>query len=168
MTTDETAKSRSWIVMADEEMTTAALETAVEKRLAERRTTLGRPSPVDFPAFGYRTPMPEPPASGAVSQTLHHHLRQLNRMEPPETTPVLIPSPATRIPILGRLWAVIREHAHRLVLFYVNRASARETAVNNHIMNALNELTRLAQSQQDEIRRLQKEIDRRHKTEHHD
>ena len=165
---NEPIEPQDWIVIEDEELTAADLETAVAQRLSERQAKLGRPSPVDFPMFGYLSPMPEKPAKGAVSQSLYHHLRQLNEMEAPETASVLLPSSATRIPILGRLWAVIRGQAHQLVLFYVNRALAHETAVNTHTLNALNELTRLTQSQQEEINRLQKELERLHKTDQHD
>ncbi len=166
--TDETAKSPGWIIFEDEETTAAALKTAVEKKLVERRAALGRPSPVNFPAFGYLSSMPEPPQSDPVSQTLYHHLRHLNEMDAPETASVLLPSPATKVPILGRLWATIREQAHQLVLFYVNRALAHETAVNTHTLNTLNELTRLTQSQQEEISRLQKKLAQLQKTEIHE
>lgn len=165
---NEPIEPPGWITIEDEELTAAALETAVAQRLAERRAALGWPSPVDFPTFGYLSPMPEKPPQGAVSQSLYHHLRQLNEMEAPETASVLLPSPATRVPILGRLWAVVREQAHQLILFYVNRTLAHETAVNTHTLNALNELTRLAQSQQEEINRLQKELEQLQKTKHHD
>lgn len=147
-----------WIVIEDEVTTAADLETAVEAHLAKRQAALGRPSPIDFPAFGYLSPMPQPPESGAVSQTLYHHLRRLNEMPPAETGSVLQSSPATRTPALGRLWEMVREQAHQLVLFYVNREAARETAVHTHTLNVLNELTRLTQTQQDEINRLQQMV----------
>lgn len=145
----------SWIVMDDEEITAVKLETAVEQNLSKRRMAIGTPPPIDFPSFGYRSPMPRQPASGAVSKTLYHHLRHLNEMDAPETAPILQSSPATKIPLLGRFWGMIRKQAHGLVLFYVNRTVAYETAVNTHTLNTLNELTRLTQSQQEEIRRLQ-------------
>ena len=168
MSNSDISKSPGWIVIEDEIMTAATLETAVEKRLTLRRAALGRPSPLNLPAFGHLSPMPEPPQRGRVSPTLYHHLRQLNEMDAPDARPDLRPSPATSIPILGRLWAMIRAQAHQLVLFYVNRALAHETTVNNHTLNALNELTRLAQSQQEEINRLQEELEQRRKNNNRD
>ena len=89
-----------WLVFEDEEMTVVEMETAVEEQLTERRLSLGRPPTIDIPTFGYLAPMPELPENNAVSQTLYHHLRLINEMEAPETTPVLAMSPATRIPCL--------------------------------------------------------------------
>ena len=165
---NETSETQSWIVIADEEITAVALETAVEQRIIERRALLGRPPMLDLPAFGYLSPMPEMPENNPVSKTLYHHLRQLNEMAAPDTASVLAPSPAIRVPLLGRLWATIREQAHQLVLFYVNRALAYETVVNNHTVNTLNELTRLTQSQQEEILRLQAEIEQLQKAANRD
>lgn len=147
-----------WIVIEDELTTAVLLETAVEQRLARRRATMGTPSPIDFPAFGYLSPMPQPPENGTISKTLYHHLRRLNEMPLPETSPLLHPSPATKVPILGRMWAMVREQAHQLILFYVNRYASHETVVNNHTLNMLNELTRLTQSQHEEILQLQEEL----------
>jgi len=144
---------KRWIVIEDEVTTAVLLLTA-------RRAATGQPSPIDYPAFGYLSPMPQPPESGAVSKTLYHHLRQLNEMDAPDAAPVLYVSPATKMPILGRLWGMVREQAHGLVLFYVNRAMAHETAVNTHTLNTLNELTRLTQLQQEEIVRLQEIVAR--------
>lgn len=149
-----------WIVIEDEVTTAVLLETAVEAQLTARRAVIGQPSPIDYPAFGYLSPMPQPPESGVASKTLYHHLRHLNEMDAPDTSPILYASPATKVPILGRLWGMIREQAHGLVLFYVNRGVAHETAVNTHTLNTLNEITRLIQSQQEEIVRLQEEVAR--------
>jgi hypothetical protein len=162
---NESIDSQSWIVIEDEELTAAALETAVENRVAQRRTALGQPPSLDLPMFGYTSPMPE---RITTSKTLYHHLRQLNEMEPPDTTSILAPSSATKVPILGRLWATIREQAHQLVLFYVNRALAYETVINNHKLSTLNELARLTESQQAEIRRLQEEVEYLKELSNHD
>lgn len=158
----ETVVSRGWLVFEDEEITVDDMETAVNERITKRRQALGQPAHIEFPTFGYLSPMPELPQNSAVSKTLYHHLRELNKMPPPETTPVLASSPAMSMPLFGRLWSIIREQAHQLVLFYVNRALMYETVVNNHTLNTLNELTRLTQSQQEEIYRLQEEIKRLH------
>ena len=80
-------------------------------------------------------------------------------METAETEPILVASPSTRIPILGPLWGTIRRAAHDLVLFYVNRNIAHNTTFHNHLINILNEQTRLLQQQQAEIERLQQKIE---------
>jgi hypothetical protein len=164
--TNDTA-SPDWIIIEDEEVTADGLAAVVAQRLAERRAQLGQPPSLNLPAFGYLSPLPETPQQ-PVSATLYHHLRHLNELGAPETTPVLVPSPATRVPILGRFWRTIRAQMHQLILFYVNRALAHETAVTNHTRSTLNELTRLAQAQQEEINRLQQEIERLQEEQTHD
>ena len=102
--------------------------------------------------------MPQPPAENDYSATLYHHLQQLNEIEMPETTPLLVPSPSTRLPLLGPLWQTIRRSAHELVLFYVNRHIAHNSILHNHLINILNEQTRLMQQQQAEIEQLRKDV----------
>lgn len=155
-----------WIVLHDDEVTAVSLMAEIETRLAARQEQSGD-APRRFPTFGYAAPQPEPPGGVHDFTTLHHHLRQLNQMPAPDTAPLLVESPALRVPVLGRLWRQIRGQAHQLVLFYVNRLAARETAVTNHTISALNELTRLTQRQQAEIDALRAEIERRqHPTDH--
>jgi hypothetical protein len=67
----------------------------------------------------------------------------------------LAPSPATHVPVLGRLWELIREQAHRLVLFYVEQLASRQVGFNEHVVGTLN---RLAAMQQDEITALRAEV----------
>ncbi|MCA9874950.1 MAG: hypothetical protein KC441_14875 [Anaerolineales bacterium] len=152
-------QGQPWIEIHDEEVTASALQEAIETRL-QARPSQWSSEHLTFPTFGYAAPLPEPPPGVHQFTTLHHHLRQLNQMPPPDTTPLLVESPALRVPILGRLWRQIRGQAHQLVLFYVNRLAARETAVTNHTVSALNELTRLAQQQQAEIDQLRAELRR--------
>jgi hypothetical protein len=92
------------------------------------------------------------------SALLYYHLHQLNEMETAETAPILVPSPSTRLPLLGSLWQFIRGAAHGLVLFYVNRYIAHNAIFHNHLINILNEQTRLLQRQQEEIERLHGEV----------
>ncbi|MCA9970313.1 MAG: hypothetical protein KC425_08860, partial [Anaerolineales bacterium] len=91
---------------------------------------------------------------------LYHHLHALNDLPPFDAAPQLVASPATRLPLLGRLWQLVRAQAHRLVLFYVNRHAAYNSQAALHLVNTLNELTRLAQTQQQEIAALRAEIAR--------
>lgn len=44
----------------------------------------------------------------------------------------LAPSWATQLPLVGRWWNRIRCEVHNLILFYVNRAAARQTGLNDH------------------------------------
>lgn len=144
----------------DSEMSGEGLEAVVEERVRARRARLGVVERV-FPVFGTAVPCPEQPANLDHPPALYHHLRQANGLYGrPETGPVLVASPATRVPVLGRLWGMIREQAHGLVLFYVNRALAHQTAINRHTISALNQLTLISQEQQRTIARLEEEIGR--------
>jgi polyhydroxyalkanoate synthesis regulator phasin len=79
-------------------------------------------------------------------------------MDPPPVQLLLAPSPATRVPIFGKLWQTVRGQFHELILFYVNRAVSHEIKLDNHIISALNELTRIIQEQQQEIDALHEQI----------
>jgi hypothetical protein len=144
----------------DPEISAEQLTAAIQQRVQQRRAQLGtveRP----FPAFGTAVPCPQQPDNLDHPPALYHHLRQANDLYGrPETAPILAASPATRVPLLGRLWALIREQAHGLVLFYVNRAIAHQTTINRHTISALNQLTLLSQEQQRTIADLQQEIER--------
>ncbi len=155
----DTQPEAAWLEIHDEDVTAVALQAEIEARLQARQAA-GDTPPRAFPVFGYAAPLPQPPPGVHDFTTLHHHLRQLDQMPAPETGPLLAESPALRTPLLGRLWRQIRGQAHQLVLFYVNRLAAQETAVNNHTRSALNELTRLTQRQQAEIDELRAELRR--------
>ena len=58
-----------------------------------------------------------------------------------DTDPLLVDSPSTQIPVIGRLWSSIRGAAHNLVLFYVNRSIAHQTNINSYMVSVLNRLT---------------------------
>ncbi len=148
--------NKPWIVIEDTAVSAAALEAQIEERVQMRRQQLGRVNP-DFPSFGFVAEMPRPPYPGA-NATLYYHLRQVNEMETAVTTLVLAPSPATRLPLLGRLWGLIRQQVHELVLFYVNRSGARQARLENHLVSLLNEQTRLLQLQQVEIEALRQRL----------
>jgi hypothetical protein len=147
-------ENNPWIIIADTEMTSAELVAEVERRVQQRRQTSGQIRP-QFPTFGILSPIPK---INLNNPALEHNLQQVNQMDPPPTTPVLAVSPATRVPLLGDLWQLVRGQFHELVLFYVNRAASHQTKVDNHIINTLNELTRIIQTQQEEIERLQDEV----------
>lgn len=149
--------SEPWIDLNDPHVTPGALAETVAARVAERRAAHGAPR-LDFPAFGYVAAMPE--IDPARAPTLAHHLRHLNDLPAPPVEPVLALSPATRVPVFGRIWSLIRAQAHALVLFYTSRLAAHQTQAHNHTVSALNELTRLTLAQQAEIDRLRAEVER--------
>ena len=148
--------TQPWLELNDPETNTQDLMAEIETRVAQREAQYGRFQP-HYPTFGHVTPMPTPPDQ-QFAPNLYHHLRALNEMEAPPTQPELVASPSTRVPILGRLWGLLRGQMHNLVLFYVNRNTAYNAQVNAHLINTLNDLTQLAQEQQQEIARLRADI----------
>jgi hypothetical protein len=128
--------------------------------VALRRAELG-PVNLVFPTFGHVSTFPEPPVGGGLNPQLYYYLKQANETPSAAVEPLLAPSPATRTPVLGRLWGRIRGEMHNLVLFYVNRAVRDQNRLNVNLISALNELTRVVQAQQAEIESLRAEIRRR-------
>ena len=161
---NDTTPNLEWLILQDAELSGADLAARVETQLARRQAELGRVSP-QFPTFGFVADMPQPPNDRQFSPNLYHHLRQANDTPSPETDPVLASSPITRLPVLGRLWGLIRQEAHNLVLFYVNRLAARQEKSQSHVVNVLNELTRQVQAQQEEIEQLREQLAQQGKVE---
>ena len=77
-----------------------------------------------------------------------------------DTETDLQPSPATRVPILGNLWKMIRDQAHGLVLYYVNRASMHQVNVNREIISVLNRAAIINLEQQRKLLELQAEVEK--------
>ncbi len=148
-----------WLVIHDEQITSDELVREVERRVAERRTRLG---PVDliFPTFGHVSTFPEPAPGSRINPQLYYYLKQANQSPAAAVEPVLAPSPATQLPVVGRLWGRIRGQVHSLVLFYVNRAVRDQSRLNVELISVLNELTRVVQDQQVEIDALRAEARR--------
>lgn len=145
-----------WLEINDPEITAVELQAMVEQRLSLRQEEGGYTA-VHFPEFGARRAMPVLTDS-RLSPDLFFHLGVLNQLELPESLPVLAASPATRIPILGSLWKMLRHHAHELVCFYVNRLADHTVMTQQEMISVLNELTRLSQAQQAEIEQLRLEV----------
>jgi hypothetical protein len=83
---------------------------------------------------------------------LHHALRLANEAQDKfDVEPVIAASPASRLPVIGRFWQIIRQQAHSLALFYVNRSVGQQSQVNHNLMQAVNELARLVIEQREEI-----------------
>ncbi len=146
-----------WLEIHDSEISSAELAAEVERRVLKRRAEQGVIQPV-FPTFGFISDYPEPPVGQPYNPNLYYHLRRANEMPPPNMEPLLAASPATRVPVLGGLWQRVRGQVHALVLFYVNRLASHDAQLNNHLISALNELTRLTQAQEAEITALRTEI----------
>ena len=130
----------------------------IRARIEERRKQLGYDERT-FPTFGAAAYHGEP-QDIAYDADLHHYLRMVNESYAnADTDPVLTSSPATRLPVVGRLWGVIRGGAHNLVLFYVNRALAHQTDVNRQLVSVLNRMTVTLETQQRTLDQLRKEVD---------
>ena len=152
-----TSDGQPWIELHDSQISSAELVCEVAARAQRRRVDQGTVK-IDLPAFGASTRAPDEGATREDVIRLHYYLRQLEQLPAPETQPELAASSATRVPLLGRLWQLIRREAHNLVLFYVNRTVAHNTVTNRHVFSALNEAAALIEEQQAEIERLREEL----------
>jgi hypothetical protein len=150
---DDESGAVAWLEIHDEEFTAVSLQQQIETNLTKRRQEHGRVT-IQFPTFGYIAAMPQPP-SPQYAPNLYHHLNQLNQMALPDVSAELVPTASTRLPIIGRLWQIVRGQFHNLILFYVNRSSAYNQQSYNHVTNVLNELTRLVQEQRQMIEELE-------------
>ncbi|MBP8000418.1 MAG: hypothetical protein KA314_18105 [Chloroflexi bacterium] len=148
------------IEIRDPEIDGEALMNEIRGRITRRRQELGYDNR-RFPAFG-TTDYPGEPDDIPYDEFLHYHLRQVNRIyNQVETQPLLTDSPSTRIPVLGRIWRLIRGGAHNLVLFYVNRNITQQVNVNRHLISVINRLTAQLQEQQRQILALEEEVRRK-------
>jgi hypothetical protein len=124
----------------------------IESNLTTHRLLLA-PSP-SIPAFGSDS---EPPAAGrALSHSdLLYRLRCVQEsLVQVGADRELAPSWATQLPLVGRWWSRIRAEVHNLILFYVNRAAARQAGLNNHTVAVL----RWIPEQAEEIERLKTQV----------
>lgn len=133
----------------------------IRRRVAERRLSLGADQP-HLPRFGLAADPPRAGEGGAQAETaaaLESALRAANEaLGQASTAPLLAPSPATRAPVVGELWKRVRRQAHELALFYVNRSVTEQTAMNRHLIGALNALAALAQAQQRQLDHMRAEL----------
>lgn len=148
----------NFLELHDEQVSAADLQAQVQARLAARRAAPGY-APQQFASYITNDTCPSPPDDLPYAFGLYHHLQRANDIySQAETAPVLAPSPATRLPLLGRLWQLIRGETHNLILFYVNRSLAHQISVNRHLVQTLNELTRQNEAQQRAILALQAQV----------
>ena len=101
----------------------------------------------------------------ADASTLDRHLQQVTlASQTLPTAPDLAASPATRLPLIGPLWASLRRQAHQLTLFYVNRAAGHQIGVNHELQGAITQLRTLVAAQEKRIASLEQQLEQ-HKRE---
>lgn len=145
------------ITIDDPEIDVDQIVAQIQARICARRAALGEPRQ-DVPTFGAAAYPGEP--VGAHDVDLYYHLRKANQTYTQlEIEPVLAPSTATRVPILGRLWGRARLEAHNLVLFYLGRLAQQQLVVNRHLVGTLNRLAAQLQAQQAELDALRADIE---------
>ena len=94
-------------------------------------------------------------AQSANDGALQYHLREAKEAHSRIWVDLsLAPSPVTQVPVVGRIWGLIREQAHRLVLFYLDKLASRQVGFNEHVVGALYQLA----AAQEENSSLRKEI----------
>ena len=141
----------------DPEIDTAQIMEQIRERIRRRRQELGYPRET-FPAFGAAA-YPGEPESGDFDHDLYYHLRRANDLYYQiGVESALAPSPTTSVPILGRLWGMIRREAHNLVLFYLGKSAQQQVAVNRHLVGTLNRMAVQLQQQKMELQGLREEI----------
>lgn len=152
--------SNNLIEINDPEINPSEIMEKIRRKIEQRRVALGYEKKI-FPSFEIAD-YPEEPEDLPSDPNLYHHLRLANKIYAQvQTESILAPSPMTRLPVIGKMWQLIREQAHHLVLFYVNRSIAHQTRVNRHLISVVNCLTASLQEQQRTIISLQAELDAR-------
>ncbi|MDW8064561.1 MAG: hypothetical protein RMK32_02880 [Anaerolineae bacterium] len=146
-----------WIEIHDPEINLAHIMEQIRERIQRRREELGYPRRT-FPTFGAAA-YPGEPEGEEYDPDLYYYLRQANEHFYHLGVEVeLVPSPRSRIPLIGPLWDRIRREAHHLVLFYVNKLAQRQVMVNRHLVSTLNRMVVQIQEQQRRIRALEEEL----------
>lgn len=146
------------IEIHDPEIDPAVVMAEIRERIQKRRKELGYVPPnfISFDGARY----PGQPEDVPYDADFYYHLEQANELYiEAETETAILPSPATSIPVLGRLWSFVRTQAHGLVLFYVNRAVLRQVNVDRELVSTLNRLAEMHVEQQRTIMKMQAELD---------
>jgi hypothetical protein len=145
------------IEIHDPQIDPAQIMEQIRERIRRRREELGYPRQ-QFPTFGAAA-YPGEPEGEDFDADLYHHLRKVNDVYYQVDVGIsLAPSPATQLPILGRLWKRIRQEAHNLVLFYVGKLARQQVAINRHMVSTLNRMAVQLQEQQQELQALRDEV----------
>lgn len=145
------------IEIKDPEIDPAGIMEQIRERVKQRRKEKGHDQRT-FPSFGL-TELPEAPSDRPYDPDLYYYLRLVNEsFAQAETHANLAPSPATKLPVVGRVWKLLRREVHNLVLFYVNRLITHQSNVNRYQVNVLNRLTTRLEEQERTIEQLQAEL----------
>ena len=145
------------IEIHDPEIDPAQIMEQIRERIRQRRLELGEPRQA-FPTFG-AAEYPGEPEGRDLDAELYHHLRRANDLYYQIGVQVeLAPSPATRLPLVGRVWEQIRREAHNLVIFYLGKLVRQQVAVNRHLVSTLNRMAAGSQAQQAELQAVRAEI----------
>lgn len=145
------------VEIRDPQIDPAGIMQEIRRRVAQRRKEAGYQA-IRFPTYG-DLGFPEEPSDVPYNIELYQSLRSANQhFAAFETAVDLAPSPATRLPLVGAIWARIRREVHNLVLFYVNRAVRQQMTVNRSLVQVVNHLTKTAQNQQRELETLRQRV----------
>lgn len=120
--------------LTDDEIDPAVLAQTLQERAAQRPA-----DPSWWPRYGDSVDRVDGSAD-EHRQQLDHHLQRARRLMTDDgalSKPLLASSPATRLPILGRLWQTMRQQAHTLILFYVNRQRGRQAEIDHHLLQTI-------------------------------
>jgi hypothetical protein len=133
------------IEIRDPSINTDAIVSRLQDRMRER---YGK-RPPELPDF-------ELPALPRVQDaTLRYHLERAHATHDQVWVQMAVfPSPATQLPILGRLWRLVREQAHRLILYYLEMAISKQIGFNRHVVGITSRLA----AAQEETAQLREEI----------
>ncbi len=146
-----------FVEIQDPEIDPQEIMERIREGIQQRRETLGYPRQT-FPLFDAAA-YPGEPEGEVFDKDLYYHLRRANDLYYQiDVEASLSPSPATRLPVLGRLWRRVRKEAHNLVLFYVGKLVRRQVPVNRHLVSTLNRLVLQVQAQQQALQALQAEV----------
>lgn len=146
------------IEVGDPEIDAAEIMRRIREGI-ERKRQQGLLPERHFPRFGLAKAPAEP--TGEHDVELYYHLQRANdTCSEVGVTLTLAPSPATTIPVLGKLWSLIRRQMHELVLFYIAALARAQVRVNGHLVSALNRVVAQSQQQAEEIASLRREVER--------
>jgi len=108
-----------------------------------------------------RATYPDKPDDITYDLDLYHHLDRVNQgWSQIGTTIELEEGAFSRLPLLGNLWRMLRLKLHGPALFYANRVAEQQKAVNEEMVEILNQLQAANQEQQREINALREELNR--------
>lgn len=144
------------IEIHDPEIDAVEVMRRIRESLEEKRRS-GLIRERDFPRFGVAT-MPPPPV-GAHDTDLYYHLQRANDTCADVGVAVtLADSPLTRLPVVGRFWALLRRQTHELIVYYLGLSARKQVGVNTHLVSVLNRLAAQNQAQAEELEELRRQV----------